>query len=293
MVSVTSMSLHTPIPAPGGVLEFPFTEADFKTIAGLVYEHSGIVLGAHKYDMVYSRLARRLRALGLGSFREYCALLHSGGGADEISSLINAITTNLTKFFREPHHFEHLRNRVLADIWKSARAEKPRVRIWSAACSSGEEPYSIAMTAMASRREAGRDWDFRVLATDLDTTVLRKAMTGVYPPAALEGVPDQMRESAFERHAGGVRVAPAVQALVTFKQLNLLGPWPMKGPFDAIFCRNVMIYFDADTKATLIGRLHGMLKSGGWLYVGHSESLLDQHQRFKLCGHTVYQKTGP
>ena len=272
--------------------EFPFTQADFKTIAGLVYEHSGIVLGAHKRDMVYSRLARRLRALRLRSFGEYCSLLDSGSGDGEIGSLINAITTNLTKFFREAHHFEHLRKTVLADIWKIHRAGKPRVRIWSAACSTGEEPYSIAMTAMASRREAGREWDFRVLATDLDTAVLNKAMMAVYPAAAEGDVPAGMRESCFVKTAGGVHVAPDVQALITFKQLNLLGPWPMSGPFDAIFCRNVMIYFDAATKAKLVERLHAMLKSGGWLYVGHSESLLDQQHRFKLIGHTIYQKIG-
>ncbi len=148
------MSPHVQIHAPGDGREFPFTQTDFRTIAALVHEHSGIVLGTHKRDMVYSRLARRLRALRLKSFREYCALLDSGTGADEIGSLINAITTNLTKFFREPHHFEHFQNRVLADIWKSSRGEKPRVRVWSAACSTGEEPYSIAMTAMASQQAA-------------------------------------------------------------------------------------------------------------------------------------------
>ena len=281
-----SLSSHKPSPCD----EFPFTQADFKTIAGLVYEHSGIVLGAHKRDMVYSRLARRLRALRLRSFREYCSLLDSGSGDGEIGSLINAITTNLTKFFREAHHFEHLGKTVLAEIWKTHRTEKPRVRIWSAACSTGEEPYSIAMTAMASQREAQRDWDCRVLATDLDTAVLNKAMTAAYPAAAEGDVPAGMRESGFVKNAGGVHVAPDVRALVTFKQLNLLGPWPMSGPFDAIFCRNVMIYFDPATKAKLIERLHAMLKSGGWLYVGHSESLLDQQHRFKLSGHTIYHK---
>lgn len=272
--------------------EFPFTPADFRMIAGLVYEHSGIVLGDHKRDMVYSRLARRLRALRLRSFREYCALLRGNTGEEEISSLINAITTNLTKFFREAHHFEHLRKTVLAQIWKTTIGAKPRVRIWSAACSTGEEPYSIAMTALASRRDAGREWDCRVLATDLDTAVLNKAKVGAYPAAAFEDVPAGMRETAFTLTANGVRVAPEVQALVTFNQLNLLGAWPMRGPFDAIFCRNVMIYFDAETKATLIERLHALLKPGGWLYVGHSESLLDQQHHFKLAGHTIYHKIG-
>jgi chemotaxis protein methyltransferase CheR len=289
-MSVMPMSMCTP--APSLADEFPLTPADFKTIAGLVYERSGIVLGDHKRDMVCSRLTRRLRALHLRSFREYCALLHGSAGEEEIGPLINAITTNLTKFFREAHHFEHLHKTVLAQIWKSTLGAKPRVRIWSAACSTGEEPYSIAMTAMASRREAGREWDFRVLATDLDTAVLKKAAMGAYPAAALEDVPAGMRESGFTLTPSGVRVAPDVQALITFKQLNLLGPWPMHGPLDAIFCRNVMIYFDAETKAKLVERLHALLKPGGWLYVGHSESLLEQQHRFKLWGHTIYQKTG-
>ncbi len=286
------MALQTATRVPSTDFEFPFTQTDFKTIAGLVYEHSGIVLGAHKRDMVYSRLARRLRALHLSSFREYCELLGGSEGPDEYGSLINAITTNLTKFFRKSHHFDHLQKTALAEVWQAARAGKPRVRIWSAACSTGEEPYSIAMTAMASQKAAGRDWDFRVLATDLDTAVLNKAMAARYPSSALEDIPAQMREFSFEKDAGGVLVAPDIQSLVTFNQLNLLGPWPMKGPFDVIFCRNVMIYFDAETKAKLVERLHAMLKSGGWLYVGHSESLLDQYHHFKLGGHTIYQKIG-
>jgi chemotaxis protein methyltransferase CheR len=289
-MSVMPMSMRTTALSPAA--EFPFTQADFKTIADLVYEHSGIVLGDHKRDMVYSRLTRRLRALHLRTFREYCALLHGSSGEEEISSLINAITTNLTKFFRESHHFEHLHKTVLAHIWRTTIGAKPRVRVWSAACSTGEEPYSIAMTAMASRREAGREWDFRVLATDLDTSVLNKAMTGAYPAAALEDVPAGMRESGFTLTPSGVRAAPDIQALITFKQLNLLGNWPMRGPFDAIFCRNVMIYFDAETKAKLVERMHALLKPDGWLYVGHSESLLEQQHRFRLCGHTIYQKTG-
>jgi chemotaxis protein methyltransferase CheR len=287
------MSPQAATPAPSADFEFPFTQTDFKAIAGIVYEHSGIVLGGHKRDMVYSRLARRLRALRLGSFREYCELLDGKGGEDEIGSLINAITTNLTKFFREAHHFDHLQNTALAEIWQAALAGKPRVRIWSAACSTGEEPYSIGMTALASRKAEGRDWDCRILATDLDTAVLNKAQAGRYPASALEDIPAPMRELSFEREAGGgLRVDPAVQELITFKQLNLLGPWPMKGPFDVIFCRNVMIYFDAPTKAKLVERLHGMLKAGGWLYVGHSESLLDQYHHFQLGGHTIYQKIG-
>jgi chemotaxis protein methyltransferase CheR len=273
--------------------EFPFTAADFETIVGIVYERSGIVLAAHKRDMTYSRLARRLRALGLRSFRDYCALLQSGEGGKEVGFLINAITTNLTKFFREPHHFEHLRDHVLGPRAADTRGQGARMRVWSAGCSSGEEPYSIAMTAMALKKDASYSWDFRILATDLDTAMLKKARTGVYPRASLESVPAGMRERFFKRCAqdpGSDAIVKAAQDLVTFRQLNLLGDWPMSGRFDVIFCRNVMIYFDAKTKAALIDRFHAGLADGGWLYVGHSESLLDHQTRFKLRGRTIYQK---
>jgi chemotaxis protein methyltransferase CheR len=273
--------------------EFPFTAADFRTIVGIVYERSGIVLAAHKRDMTYSRLARRVRALGLRTFRDYCALLEGNDGGKEVGFLINAITTNLTKFFREPHHFEHLRDHVLSSPPEAPRGLRPRIRIWSAGCSSGEEPYSIAMTALTSQREKGGDWDLRILATDLDTSMLKKAKTGVYPRSCLESVPSGMRERFFTSEAKdreNVSVTPSPQELITFRQLNLLSPWPMAGKFDAIFCRNVMIYFDAKTKATLIDRFHNQLADGGWLYVGHSESLLDHQSRFKLRGRTIYQK---
>jgi chemotaxis protein methyltransferase CheR len=273
--------------------EFPFTAADFRTIVGIVYERSGIVLAAHKRDMTYSRLARRVRALGLRSFRDYCALLEGSDGGKEVGFLINAITTNLTKFFREPHHFEHLRDHVLISPPEAPRGQRPRMRIWSAGCSSGEEPYSIAMTAVAAQREKGCDWDLRILATDLDTAMLKKAKTGVYPRSCLESVPPGFRERFFTARDGNrehISVVEAARETITFRQLNLLGAWPMSGKFDAIFCRNVMIYFDAKTKATLIDRFHAQLADGGWLYVGHSESLLDHQSRFKLRGRTIYQK---
>ena len=290
------MPVLQPSRPSGNDLEFPFTAADFQTIAGLVYERSGIVLGPHKRDMAYSRLARRLRALGLKSFREYCELLKSSEGADEAMSLINAITTNLTKFFREEHHFEHLRSEVFPEIVKNSRpGQRPRVRIWSAACSSGEEPYSIAMTALGFQRETGCEWDLRILATDLDTGMLQKGKTGLYPSGARKDVPADLHEFSFEKPAAGsgnIQVAKQVRELVTFNQLNLLGQWPMKGPFDVILCRNVMIYFDAAAQATLVRRMHEMLRNGGWFYAGHSESLYNHQQLFKLRGATIYRKLG-
>ncbi|MGO9461265.1 MAG: CheR family methyltransferase [Rhodomicrobium sp.] len=278
-------------------LEFPFTQADFQIIAGIVYERSGIVLAAHKRDMTYCRLVQRLRALGLSSFHDYCVLLTSSHGDGEVGYLVNAITTNLTKFFREPHHFDHFKNVALPELGNATRGERPCITVWSAGCSSGEEPYSIAMAAIAARAEIGREWDLHILATDLDTAMLQKAKACIYPADSLDNVPARMRERFFEMpprgNAGGVLLSKAAQSLVEFKQLNLLGPWPASERFDVIFCRNVMIYFDAKTKATLVERFHSVLNDGGWLYVGHSESLLDHQTRFKLSGRTIYQKLNP
>jgi len=274
--------------------EFPFTQADFQTIVSIVYERSGIVLASNKRDMAYARLVQRLRALGLTSFRDYCSLLRSNKGADEIGFLINAITTNLTKFFREPYHFEHFRSHVLPELAKSAPGGTPRIRVWSAGCSSGEEPYSIAMTALAARAEIGRDWDLSILATDLDTSMLEQAKTGIYPKSSLESVPGRLRERFFEVPAritaSALQVSRQVQSLVSFKPLNLIKPWPSAMSFDVIFCRNVAIYFDAKTKASLINRFHSILRDNGWLYVGHSESLHSHQHQFKLTGRTIYQK---
>jgi len=273
--------------------EFAFSGEDFDYISSLVYERSGIVLGTHKKDMVYTRLARRLRTLGLQSFRDYCELIQGERGGDEIGPLINAITTNLTRFFRESHHFDHLRQ-VLHDLAGAAmRGERRRVRIWSAGCSSGEEPYSIAMT-MAEAISNLAQWDARILATDLDTSMVEKATAASYPAAAVDEIPAAVRAKYFERASGGKGgnsvVVERLRRLITFKQLNLLGAWPIKGPFDAIFCRNVMIYFDAPTKTELVRRFADLLKPRGWLYVGHSESLLDDQTCFKLTGRTIYRK---
>ena len=275
--------------------EFPFTQADFQTIISIVYERSGIVLAANKRDMAYARLVQRLRALELNSFHDYCALLNSRKGADEIGYLINAITTNLTKFFREAHHFEHLRKEALPELIKSAKVATPRIKVWSAGCSSGEEPYSIAMTALAARAEIGRDWDMNILATDLDTATLEVAKTGIYPKSSLETLPAGLRERFFEVPARGpaganLQISRQVQSLVTFNPLNLIKPWPSGMSFDVIFCRNVTIYFDVKTKELIVNRFHSILKDGGWLYVGHSELLHSHQHQFKLCGRTIYRK---
>jgi len=267
---------------------------EFAYISALVYDRCGIVLGDHKRDMVCTRLTRRLRTLGLPSFKAYCDLVQGPDGEREIGDLINSITTNLTKFFRESHHFDHLRDVVLREVRAaSTRTGRPRLRIWSAGCSSGEEPYSIAMTVLEAVPEVAR-WDSRILATDIDTTILARAVAGIYPSGDLGELPKALQARYLIQHESAsdrVQIADAPRHLITFKQLNLMGKWPLKGPFDAIFCRNVMIYFDAPSKAALVERFAGLLKPGGWLFIGHSESLLTQQSAFKLKGRTIYQKS--
>jgi chemotaxis protein methyltransferase CheR len=281
-------------PISGGEFEIPFTEVDFQTLAGIVYERSGIVLALNKRAMAYARLVRHLRTLGLRSFHDYCSLLKSSKGQREIGFLINAMTTNLTKFFREPHHFDHFRETVLPEIANAAQGTRPRIRVWSAGCSSGEEPYSVAMNALLAQNGSGQEWDFEILGTDLDTAMLQKAKSATYAPACLSNVPQDLRERFFEPlPAGadpGIPLKKEVRNLVTFRPMNLLANWPPRWNFDVIFCRNVMIYFDARTKAALLERFHAALNNGGWLYLGHSESLFDYQSRFKLCGRTIYQK---
>jgi chemotaxis protein methyltransferase CheR len=274
--------------------EFPFTMKEFRYLSSIVYDQTGIVLKDHKINMVYSRLARRLRELGLKSFADYCRLLEGEGGAAESGVFINAITTNLTKFFRESHHFDHLADTALAEtVANGDKTGNRRLRIWSAGCSSGEEPYSIAMTLLARVPRLGA-WDAKILATDLDTAMVARGKSGTYPKGDLENVPAQYRKRFFTLSDDRSQAVAGntLRQLITFKQLNLLKPWPMKGPFDAIFCRNVMIYFDEETKTRLIARYAKMLKPGGWLYIGHSETLLDTAGAFQLNGRTIYRRSG-
>jgi len=267
--------------------EFALSDEDFQTISKKVYEACGIVLGPHKKEMVYSRLARRIRANQLDSFRSYLAFLEEHE-AVEFSQFINAITTNLTSFFRENHHFEHLSQTVIPRLLDANKMTK-RVRIWSAGCSTGEEPYSIAM--MISGRFPP-DWDIKILATDLDSDVLSKAQSGVYDAGNITGLDDPILKKWFLKSASGqaYKVKPELQSLISFKRLNLLEKWPMKGPFDVIFCRNVLIYFDKDTKDKLFKGYHAMLASKGNLFIGHSETMGKEHHGFTNLGRTMYQK---
>ncbi|WP_118137327.1 protein-glutamate O-methyltransferase CheR [Oceanicella sp. SM1341] len=274
------MSLAPRSPSPETGKDAVLTEANFKAIAERVYQLTGIVLKEHKRQMVHTRLSRRLRALGLTDFDSYLRLLDSPESAAEIGELMNAITTNLTSFFRESHHFDHLRSEVIEPCMAKGAS---RFRIWSAGCSTGEEPYTIQMTMQAAGGLAHR-WDYRLLATDLDSNVLARAAAGVYAADRVTGVPPAvLSAAASQRPDGTLEMRPVLKAPIRFRQLNLLHQWPVKGPFDAIFCRNVLIYFDTETKLGIVDRFADLLAPHGALYLGHSESLLGEHPKLLSC----------
>ncbi|MFK5894230.1 MAG: protein-glutamate O-methyltransferase CheR [Pseudomonadota bacterium] len=272
--------------------EFYFSNEHFEKIRSIVTTHSGIVLTDAKQDMVYSRLIRRLRKTGLGTFDEYCQLLEDSQHS-EFTHFINAITTNLTSFFRENHHFEILANQVLPKIIEKNNHIK-RLRIWSAGCSTGMETYSIAIVVkefMANRP----DWDVKILATDLDTDVIETAANGVYELDKITGVSEQRYHTWFRQGSGvnaeKVKISKELKSLISFKQLNLLEPFPFSGVMDIIFCRNVVIYFDKDTQRILFDKFANIHDSSGYLFIGHSETLYNVTNRYKLLKNTVYQKT--
>lgn len=271
--------------------EFAYTDRDFQFFRELAYAQAGITLADVKRDMVYSRLARCVRRLGLPDLTAYADYLRTEPH-EELGHFVNAITTNLTAFFREPHHFEHLEQEVLPGLLQERR-EGGRVRLWSCAASTGEEPYSIALTLHHALR-ACPGVDAKILASDIDSDVLAQAAAGIYAEERIEPVPSHLRRGSFLRGAGRargkVRIQPAVASLLTFRQVNLLAPWPMKGKFDAIFCRNVVIYFDTPTKRTLFDRLADLLQPPGLLYIGHAESLHQITDRFELVGRSIYRK---
>lgn len=270
--------------------EFELGDEEFRFLASFMSRETGIVLSEHKRDMVCGRLVKRLRALGLREFSQYCDMLRGPQGHAEVENLVNAITTNITHFFREPHHFEHLHDQVLVPRLME-RPRRSRLRLWSAGCSSGEEPYSIAMT-MADALKGCDGWDALVLATDIDTNVLRRAEAGLYPAAAAGHIPESYRKRFLRRTGdpGMVQVADDVRRLVRFRRLNLHETWPMKGQFDAIFCRNVAIYFDKPTQRQLFNRYADRLLMGGILYLGHAESLIGVSDRFEVVDKTSYRR---
>jgi chemotaxis protein methyltransferase CheR len=272
--------------------EFPFTNREFTVITELMRRESGVNLSGAKANLVYSRLAKRLRSLKLKSFAQYCQLIQSPEGEAERMEMLAALTTNVTRFFREPHHFEHLKTKMLPGLAAQARAGG-RVRLWSAACSSGQEPYSMALTLLEVMPDAARH-DVKILATDIDPNVLQAGEAGIYEESLLDGVPPGLRKSCFAREPDGQwRVNEEVRQLVSFKRLNLIGNWPMRVKFQAIFCRNVVIYFDNKTQEMIWSRFLPMIEEGGALYIGHSERVTGAAEpQFCNDGITIYRKAG-
>jgi len=263
---------------------FEFTPRDFARVRDLIYKQAGISLGESKQEMVYSRLARRLRAKGMNSFEDYLDNLESGRDSEEWEAFTNALTTNLTSFFREAHHFPILAEHMLAI--------KGPLSIWCSASSTGEEPYSIAMTVCEAFGTLTPP--VSIVATDIDTNVLETAANGVYPIERIDKMAQERVRRFFLRgkgeRSGLVRVRPELRQLITFKPLNLLAPsWPVSGPFDVIFCRNVMIYFDKPTQSKILSRFVPLMKPDGLLFAGHSENFMYASDAFKLRGKTVYE----
>lgn len=267
-------------------------DSEFGFLRTFVYEHCGISLGEHKRQLVQGRLLRRLRALKLRDFQSYCELLKRDPHG-ELGELASAISTNVTAFFRESHHFDLLTNELLPKWIAEKKKQGGRLRIWSAGCATGEEPYTLAIV-LAEALEKHGNIDAKILATDLSPQALETAKKGVYPIERLEGVSAERRRRWFLRGEGEYDqfacVHPRLRELVTILPLNLLHDWPMQGPFDAIFCRNVVIYFDKPTKQRLFQRYAGLLPEEGYLFLGHSESMYGLNDSFDLIGRTVYRK---
>jgi chemotaxis protein methyltransferase CheR len=264
----------SPAAADGSTTEFRLTARDFSKISSIIHSESGIVLPESKSNLVYSRLAKRLRLLGLSNFSDYCSLVSdtSTSGKTERQAMIAALTTNVTRFFREPHHFEHLKTKILPACLAKAKIGQ-RVRIWSAACSSGQEPYSIALTILSLMPDAA-NYDIKILGTDIDPNIIQLGQAGVYDMDALAPVPADLRQRWFSPEAtGGMRANEPLRNLVSFRRLNLIGHWPMQGTFQAIFCRNVVIYFDNDTQSQIWSRMTPLLAPHAAFYIGHSERI--------------------
>ena len=280
--------------APASALNGPsLGDEDFAFLRRFVYEQCGIALSEQKRQLVQGRLQRRLRALRLRNFTEYCEVLKREPDA-ELGELASAISTNVTAFFREMHHYDLLVEKLLPAWIEQKRRDGGRLRIWSAGCSTGEEPYAIAMVLAEALERTGAKIDAKILATDLSPQALEQARHGVYAFDRLGGVSDDRRKRWFLRgqgeYDGLASVHPRLRELVTILPLNLLHDWPMQGPFDAIFCRNVVIYFDKPTKEKLFTRYAQMLPAGGYLFLGHSESMHGLSNDFELIGRTVYRK---
>lgn len=271
--------------------EFPFSDQDFEKIAAVAKTEFGLSLAASKKPLVYSRLAKRLRTRKIGSFQAYLDLLKRPDEADEKTELLSALTTNVTQFFREDHHFNLLRETLMPRFAERARAGQ-RVRIWSAGCSSGQEPYSMAMTILDMMPDAQK-YDIKILATDIDPAILKRAQAASYPVQELTGIAKRLHKFLDLGAAPDApfAISDQVRALVSFGPLNLIADWPMRGSFDLIFCRNVTIYFDAETQKRLWSRFTDSLAPGGHLCIGHSERVSGPATaQYRNVGVTSYEK---
>lgn len=271
------------------------SEEEFEAFRHLIYRESGISLNAGKRALVSSRLTKRLRALGLHTFLDYYAyLLQSDSEGHELQQMINCITTNKTDFFRESHHFDYLRSTIIPQQkLKAANGGPRRLRIWSAGCSRGHEPYSLAITVLEALG-ASRGWDVRILASDIDTDVLDTAIQGIYPLEDLQCIADDLKRRYFLKgvglHEGTAQVRSEVKRLVTFRRINLTDDeWPIRTQFDLILCRNVIIYFNSETQRRLFARFGGLLSPGGHLMLGHSENMPSTMRAFRALGGTMYR----
>ena len=289
---VTFLRTRESVSVPDGVppvMEFAITVEEYQRLCALIYDVSGIALGDQKQSLMASRLSKRLRTLGLKTFSEYCEHVVHDPSREEFTCMLDLISTNKTDFFREPKHFEFLREEILPE-----RTREKQVRIWSSACSTGEEPYTIAMTLYDGVSDPGQ-WDFKILATDLSTRVLAKAASGTYDEERVQDVPPEVVRRHFLRgrgeKEGQLKVKPHLAEIIQFRHLNLMDErFPIKSPLDVIFCRNVMIYFDRPTQERLVNKFYRYLKPGGHLFIGHSESLQWVTHSFKSVAPTIYQK---
>jgi len=272
--------------------DFTLTDKEFNQIRKLVIEHTGIALSDAKRNLVYGRLSKRLRKMKIRNFGSYIQLLESPSGKDELAHFTNAITTNLTSFFRENHHFEFLKSTVLPNLLR-INADTKKIRVWSAGCSTGEEPYSIAM-AIREVIPENKNWDIKILATDLDTNVLAHAKAGIYSLERINSLSKSRMKRWFLKGKGNqidsIKIRTELQDLIRFRRLNLMETWPIKNQFDIIFCRNVVIYFDKPTQKILFKRYHELLRDSGHMFIGHSETMFKVSNDFKLIGNTTYTK---
>jgi len=259
----------------------------FQEISRIIYQQCGISLKSGKEALVRARLMKRLRVLQIPNVKEYMELISSENGRTEIGTLIDVMTTNKTSFFRESAHFDYLAGEILPGL------DQRRLRFWSAACSSGEEPYTLAMV-LREAIPAIDQKDILILSTDISNEMLETARAGIYPPDRMAGIPRPLVQKYFKRNTSGTkhsyRVGPELRKLIRLAPLNLMQPWPMKGPFNVIFCRNVMIYFDRPTQQRLVNRFWDLLEPGGFLFVGHSEGLSGIRHEFQYMKPAVYKK---